>query len=153
MPDPPTPLRLEIDAHVIRQLGDELITDTGQALLELVKNSYDADASYCHVDVDTHETHCITLPSREEGHPEKKADFKGRITVTDNGEGMDLATIQRGWLTISLSPKRAFKLAGKTTLVYHRTPLGDKGLGRIGTLKLGTFVVIKTHHDAHQPGW
>ena len=35
------PLRLEIDSHVIRQLGDELITDTGQALLELVKNSYD----------------------------------------------------------------------------------------------------------------
>jgi signal transduction histidine kinase len=160
MPD--KPLRLEIDAHVIRQLGDELITDTGQALLELVKNSYDADASFCHVDVETRETYTVTLPSRVPPSPNEtdndanvknRVDLRGRIEVKDNGEGMTIDTIRRGWLTISLSPKRAFKLAGKTTELYHRTPLGDKGLGRIGTLKLGTFVVIKTHHDANKPGW
>src|SRR5207248_3272422 len=128
MPD--RSLRLEIDAHVIRQLGDELITDTGQALLELVKNSYDADASFCHVDVETHETYSVTLPGRSKGPSSiKTADLKGQITVTDNGEGMTLDTIRRGWLTISLSPKREFKRAGKTTPLYHRTPLGDKGLG------------------------
>lgn len=155
------PLRLEIDAHVIRQLGDELITDTGQALLELVKNSYDADASFCHVDVDTRDTYSVKFPTRTPARDNgsskeddsRRVDLKGRINVVDNGEGMTLETIRRGWLRISLSPKRAFKLAGKTTPIYHRTPLGDKGLGRIGTLKLGIYVVIKTHHDANKPGW
>jgi hypothetical protein len=158
MPQGNEPLRLEIDAHVIRQLGDELITDTGQALLELVKNSYDADASYCHVEVDTRQVYQVVMPRRQDdrssgGDVPESQDLKGRVTVTDNGEGMSYETIRRGWLTISLSPKRAFKLEGKTTPLYHRTPLGDKGLGRIGTLKLGTFVVIKTYHSASEPGW
>lgn len=153
MPD--QPLRLEIDAHVIRQLGDELITDTGQALLELVKNSYDADAAFCNVEVETRETYPLKLPIRasDTNGKSRQVDLRGRINVVDNGEGMSLETIRRGWLTISLSPKRAFKLAGRTTPIYHRTPLGDKGLGRIGTLKLGTYVVIKTYHDANKSGW
>ena len=163
MPD--QPLRLEIDSHVIRQLGDELITDTGQALLELVKNSYDADASYCHVVVDTRHRETIELPhATDTAEPQgsslkgatespRKRVFIGRITVTDNGEGMSLDTIRRGWLTISLSPKREFKLQGKRTPIYHRTPLGDKGLGRIGTLKLGNFIVIETHNSPTTEGW
>jgi signal transduction histidine kinase len=160
------PLRLEIDSHVIRQLGDELITDTGQALLELVKNSYDADASYCHVAVDTRHEETIEVPQprgvtgmhergkdAEKSPPSHNRVFTGRLTVTDNGEGMSFETIRRGWLTISLSPKRAFKLQGRTTPIYHRTPLGDKGLGRIGTLKLGSFIVIETRDSTTKPGW
>ncbi len=38
--------RLRIDAHALVQLGEQLITDDEQALLELVKNSYDADADW-----------------------------------------------------------------------------------------------------------
>ena len=40
-------LKLKIDAHVVRQLGEELISDPEQAILELVKNSYDADSPWC----------------------------------------------------------------------------------------------------------
>jgi hypothetical protein len=43
----------EIDASVVFQLGESLITDAIQALMELVKNSYDADASYCKVVIST----------------------------------------------------------------------------------------------------
>jgi Histidine kinase-, DNA gyrase B-, and HSP90-like ATPase len=39
----------EIHASVVFQLGESLITNPVQALLELIKNSYDADATYCKV--------------------------------------------------------------------------------------------------------
>jgi signal transduction histidine kinase len=65
---------------------------------------------------------------------------------------MSLADIQRGWLIISLSPKRAFKAAGKVTQKHNRTPVGDKGLGRLGTIKLGSYVVIETHNQPNKPG-
>ena len=41
-----------IHASVVFQLGENLVTDATQALLELVKNSYDADATYCKVSPD-----------------------------------------------------------------------------------------------------
>jgi len=158
MPDD-SPLHLEIDSHVIHQLGEELITDTSQALLELAKNSYDADADYCHIDVDTRFDEEITIKYPNAGPEssvvpvERKFSLRGKITVKDNGHGMSLEVIRRGWLTISLSQKREFKRSGKVTPKHNRTPLGDKGLGRIGTLKLGTFIVIETFTDPAGTGW
>lgn len=167
-------LRLEIDAHVITQLGDELITDPGQALLELVKNSYDADANYSHVLIKPKDKKTFLLPpitvrdpslnkdgdskkakasKNADAEPEpRKIETVGSIRVEDDGDGMSLETIKRGWLTISLSPKRAFKKEGKKTEVHKRTPLGDKGLGRIGTLKLGSLIEIETHTENESSG-
>ena len=48
--------RFDINPHVIRQLGAELVTDQVTALMELIKNSYDADANYVKVTIDTQET-------------------------------------------------------------------------------------------------
>jgi hypothetical protein len=45
----------DIHASVVFQLGESLITDSVQALVELVKNSYDADASYCKLSISTEE--------------------------------------------------------------------------------------------------
>lgn len=42
------PLKLKIDAYVIQQLGAELISGPDIALVELIKNSHDADASFCY---------------------------------------------------------------------------------------------------------
>ena len=41
--------KFDINPHVIRQLGAELVSDQVTALMELIKNSYDADASYVNV--------------------------------------------------------------------------------------------------------
>jgi hypothetical protein len=46
---------LRVGAHVLVQLGSELVTDVEQAILECVKNSYDADSPGCRIDVDTRE--------------------------------------------------------------------------------------------------
>ena len=43
----------DISAAVVRQLGEELVSDEVTALIELVKNAYDADATYANIIVDT----------------------------------------------------------------------------------------------------
>ena len=117
---------VNVDANVIRQLGEELVTDAEQAILELIKNSYDADATSVRLLVDT---------------------SAGLIRVEDNGCGMTLQQLHDGWLRISLSLKREMKTSGKTTS-RGRTPLGDKGLGRLSTMKLGDVVEILTYPTA-----
>src|SRR4051794_41037086 len=49
----PAPPRLRVTAEVVARLGAELITDRYQALLELIKNSYDAEASRVDITIDT----------------------------------------------------------------------------------------------------
>lgn len=117
----------EIDASVVFQLGESLITDAVQALMELVKNSYDADASYCKVTVSTGKIEDPSSPFHG---------ANGWIEIEDDGTGMTLDVIRTGWLTISNSGKRALKRNAQTTM-KGRTPLGDKGLGRLGTQRLG----------------
>ncbi len=48
--------KLRVGAHVLVQLGSELVTDVEQAILECVKNSYDADSPGCLIDINTTET-------------------------------------------------------------------------------------------------
>ena len=45
--------RFDINPHVIRQLGSELVSDSVTAIMELIKNSYDADADYVKVTINT----------------------------------------------------------------------------------------------------
>lgn len=125
----------EVHPSVVYQLGESLITDSVQALIELVKNCYDADASYAKVVINTAGTNDLAgtfYPSHG-----------GRIVVEDDGHGMSLEDIDAGWLTISNRKKRDFKLAKKLT-DRGRTPLGDKGLGRLGVQRLGEKLEIFT---------
>src|SRR4051812_9849163 len=87
----------EISAAVVRRLGDELITDEFTALIELVKNAYDADASYASIVVDTNHT----LGPDESLFPGNK----GYISIEDDGTGMSRKDIENGWLKIAFSPK------------------------------------------------
>ncbi len=124
----------DIHASVVLQLGESLITDVAQALVELVKNSYDADATYAKVVVDT------------KAKPGKLSSYQnatGYISIEDDGIGMDEDTIRQGWLTISNSPKRDMKRFGLMT-ERGRTPLGDKGLGRLCAQRLAFNVEIFT---------
>src|SRR4051812_40888569 len=47
---------LRVGAHVLVQLGSELVTDVEQALLECVKNAYDADSPGCRISIETGES-------------------------------------------------------------------------------------------------
>lgn len=125
----------DVHPSLVYQLGESLITDAVQALIELVKNCYDADASYAKIQIDTAgvlEVSGATYPPTG-----------GRISIEDDGSGMDGATIRNGWLLISNRTKRALKERKETT-PGGRTPLGDKGLGRLGTQRLGDNMDIFT---------
>ena len=106
--------------------------------MELVKNSYDADATWVKVTIDT---------QARNKWGRRYTGAKGAILVEDDGHGMDQTAIHRGWLTIANSPKREQKASGQPT-ARGRTPLGDKGLGRLGSQRLARNVEIITHPSA-----
>lgn len=109
-------------ARIIKTIGEELISSDSVAILELIKNSYDADAS--------------TVEIAFEG------DIKngnGRIVIKDNGSGMDLETLQKGWM----EPATILKKSGKKS-VSGRRVLGEKGVGRFASAKLSKKLNIVT---------
>ena len=128
--------QFDINPHVIRQLGEELVPDEMTALMELIKNAYDADASFVKIDINTEGVYTeeqLTYPTH-----------KGYIVVEDSGIGMDDTTIEKSWLTISYSNKRAGVDGIKKKTKKDRTPLGDKGLGRLSTQRLADYCEIFT---------
>lgn len=127
-------LRFEVHASLLQQLGDQLITDEIAAVAELVKNSYDADANFVDININ---------PDWEFINENGEL-LLGKIEIKDNGHGMDLNDIKRGWLTISNSEKRILKERGIVTKRYERLPLGDKGLGRLSAQRLGSYLVVIT---------
>ena len=129
-------LHFTVHPSVVYQLGESLITDAMVAIIELVKNSYDADASYSKVIIDTQG---ITKPDDSFFGDEKGS----IITIEDDGCGMNIEEIKKGWLTISNRQKLEIKKK-KNTTKKGRTPLGDKGLGRLGVQKLGKNLELFT---------
>jgi signal transduction histidine kinase len=120
-----------ISAAVVKQLGEELVSDELTAIMELVKNSYDADADWVKITINTDESlveENLTFSNK-----------KGYIIIEDNGVGMNYADIISKWLFISVSHKREMKTKGLVT-TKQRTPLGDKGLGRLSTQRLGDIL-------------
>jgi signal transduction histidine kinase len=114
---------------ILARLGEELVPDADQGIVELAKNAYDADATRCTVQL--HNIHS----------------GDGTIQVSDNGIGMSADTIRNGWLVIGRSAKQQ-KAA---TEIFRRVPAGDKGLGRLAALRLGDRVTLSTR-PASEPG-
>lgn len=135
----------DINAFAIKQLGEELVSDEVTALIELVKNAYDADATYANIVVDTENSY--TDNEMFFSVENKNASKPGYILVEDNGTGMTAKEIENGWLTISFSFKRQMLKEGLVTPKKKRTPLGEKGLGRLSTQRLGTRLEMFTQKD------
>ncbi len=129
-----TPI-FRISASVVKQLGEELVSDELTAIMELVKNSYDADADWVKITINTNEI------LKEDGLIYQNS--KGHIVIEDNGDGMNYNDIINKWLFISVSHKRDMKAKGLVT-GKQRTPLGDKGLGRLSTQRLAQVLEIFT---------
>ncbi|MFA5011257.1 MAG: sensor histidine kinase [Ignavibacteria bacterium] len=106
--------KFSIDARVILQLGRDSIKDHTTALIELIKNSYDADAKIVEVEIYSRET-------------------KDIIRVADNGFGMTDTELEDNWLRIGFSEKKKNK---NSTLGRRKT--GEKGIGRIAADRLGS---------------
>lgn len=115
--------KFKIDARLILQLGRDSIKDHSTALVELVKNSFDADASKVEVEI-----YCKG--------PNK------HIRVADNGFGMTEAEIDNNWLRIGFSEKKNSK-----TSLKGRRKTGEKGIGRIASDRLGSNLEMYTKSE------
>ena len=125
----------DISAYVVKQLGEELVSDEVTAIMELVKNAYDADATFVKIIIGTNRK----LSDSTLHYP----DHDGYIVIEDDGDGMSKDDLIKGWLTISRSKKREMKRSGRLT-EKKRTPQGDKGLGRLSAQRLGNRFEILT---------
>lgn len=134
-------VKFDINPHVIKQLGRELVSDHVTALMELIKNAYDADANYVNVVIDTQGSYGAESHYSEE---------KGYIIVEDDGFGMDKDTIVSSWFVISFSNKRGV-CGVKPKTPKGRTPLGDKGLGRLSTQRLANVCEIFSKRENDTP--
>ena len=113
-------------ARILRLLGDELIGNDRLAIFELVKNAYDADANEVIVRLNLN------------------TDEKPVITVSDDGEGMNLNILKSVWLVPGDEHRQKQRLNKKRTPVHNRLPLGEKGLGRFAVHKLGNRISMVT---------
>lgn len=109
-----------ITPRIIAHFGEDLIKNDSIAILELVKNSYDAGASHCIVDF----------------HVEN-AKLES-ISICDDGCGMNIDTIKKVWLVIGTDNKKPSEPK------FGRYPLGEKGIGRLGVHKLGKNILMYT---------
>lgn len=141
---------LSISSHVVVQLGSELVTDIEQALLELAKNAYDADSESCEIIVEpdwlieaADPAYNLLFPERAES-PTRPTEKVGRLRVRDRGVGIPATAVDMSWLRISASIKRSAGDQPKVKTKKNRTPVGDKGLGRLATMKIGTILRLKT---------
>ena len=107
-------------ARIIRTIGDQLISGPEAAVIELVKNSYDADASYVRI--------CFAPPLA--------AGF-GRITVEDDGHGMSAKDVVEKWMEPATSSKQSGRKSRE-----GRIMLGSKGIGRFAAAKLGAKMAL-----------
>lgn len=119
---------LRFSPSILKRLGEELNPNPDHGLIELVKNSYDADARHC----------AITLANTN--------DIGGRIVITDDGDGMTREQIEEQWLVLGQSAK-----SQDTITRLGRTPVGNKGLGRLAALRMGRKVSLISRPDV-EPG-
>ena len=116
MSDGDAAVRLRPRARLIRTLGFELISSEIVAVIELVKNSYDADATLVLVRL---------IDPAEAG--------AGCLEIWDDGHGMSEETLRSTWLEIA-TPYRKY---ARHSEVRRRRVLGEKGIGRLAVGRLG----------------
>ena len=105
---------LRIHPRIFESLGTNLVTDDVVAVIELVKNSYDALARNIRLKLDSNES---------------------RLEIQDDGCGMSRDVLERVWCLVATPFKAENPVArsGKN----QRRVVGEKGLGRLSTMRLG----------------
>ena len=126
----PRKLSIRPYARLLTMLGEQLIRNEKIALVELIKNSYDADADWVEVRF-------------EDFNDDMSANKDSKIVITDDGHGMTPEVIESSWMNPATPRKYNEKEEGKRkTLEKGRIIQGEKGIGRFAILKLGKIITI-----------
>lgn len=110
------------------------MVDAATALTELIKNAYDADATFVMVEINTQQKN--SFPNLH-----FHTAVNGYITIQDNGKGMSWDHVQQHWMTSTNAVKQ---IRVESTTERERSPLGGTGVGRLSTLWLGDYVELFT---------
>ena len=110
-------------ARLISLIGEELISDEPVAVVELVKNAYDADATE------------VTVKFESDGYGEPT-----RLIVEDNGHGMGLDVVLGSWFEPGTVTKKKKERSPEGRLYQ-----GAKGVGRFAAARLGTELILETN--------
>lgn len=115
--------RLRPRARIIRTIGDQLISGPEAALIELVKNAYDADSPDLLIKITPPNLDCPV----------------GAIFISDHGHGMTYDNVLGRWFEPATDDKlqREFSPQG-------RRMLGAKGIGRFAASRLGSKTVLQS---------
>ena len=122
-------LQIRPEARLIKTIGEDLIKDYYAAVIELVKNAYDADSKNIDIEISYEEANIF----------DKEEEFI-KFTIKDRGEGMSLETIEKAWMV----PATSYKLNKKYSTNKKRPLQGRKGIGRYASAILGDFLRIET---------
>ncbi len=128
-------VRFRTNAELKSIIGKDLITDDNIAILELVKNSFDAGSKK--VDI-IFENIINNLDIKS-----YKTKNNSRILISDLGKGMSEYDITEKWLNIAYSEKKEKKEE------FGRTLAGNKGVGRFSCDKLGKYLNIYTKQKSN----
>lgn len=132
--------KIRIEPRVIQHLGQDLITSPEVAVTELLKNSIDAGSPKINIHIfdafkECLESTCFLRPL--------SCGFTSRISselydipicvIEDIGDGMSPVELEKGFLSIGTSNK-----------IDQANTLGEKGIGRLSTQRLGKIVIVET---------
>ncbi|MBW2962941.1 sensor histidine kinase [Mesonia aestuariivivens] len=132
----PNELHFKTNVQLKSIIGKDLINDDNIAILELVKNSFDADAKRVNVTY-------LNLKNNDDEITPSFSNKTSRLIIQDDGLGMDLEDIQDKWLNIAYSEKKSNKKQ------HNRRMAGAKGVGRFSCDRLGEYLNLyaKTKDD------
>lgn len=124
MSNSPRKIPFKVSARTARLIGRENVANAEAAVIELVKNSYDADSK--NVSVIFHDDD---------------------LYIADNGHGMNESIIEDHWMVIGTDNKET---SPKTA--EGRVKSGAKGIGRFALDKLGKNTTMYTLEESENNG-
>lgn len=118
-----------VEARLAIQLGRESISSSITAILELVKNAYDAQASRVQIRFKGLDT------------------LDAQMVIEDDGHGMTADDLLNYWMVIGTTNKvKLRRIGGKRVLT------GEKGLGRLGLDRLARITKIESIVESASEG-
>jgi len=109
----------QAEGRLLQELGERLVASPQVALVELIKNAYDADSPSCEVRV-------------SEGGKS--------LIVADQGHGMTFDEFVGKWMRIAT----ASKVEERVSRIHNRRLTGAKGIGRFAVRYLGDHLTLIT---------
>lgn len=120
-------ISFQAEGRLLQELGERLVASPEVALVELVKNAYDADSPSCQVRVE---------------------DNGKTLVIADKGHGMAFRDFADNWMRIATPSK----VKDRVSSGYRRRLTGAKGIGRFAVRYLGSHLTLITVAEDKERG-